>query len=108
MSEAELQKNVLRRCRDAGCSVVRINSGSNVRDGRYISNYIFYPPSGKPLRSGLPDLLVLFGSSHWFVELKTESGFLSPKQVEIDRYLENSFVVRDIEDVIVILNFLGV
>ena len=97
MSEvSDVQKPIIDRLKEAGCIVLRLNSGGRV--GRV-----------QLLPKGTPDLLALVpGGLALWIEVKTEDGELSDKQrefhSELRRYGQIVEVVRSVSEAMEALN----
>lgn len=69
MTEAAIQRDIVKFLRSVGCAVYVTSQGYR-KD-----------PGGTRMTPGLPDLLVIEGPQSWtWAEVKTEKGKLSPAQ----------------------------
>ena len=95
MTESEIQKEVVKYLKDRNCLVFRMNSG-------YIRKNVKLSPPGTP------DLLVITRSGKviW-LEIKTETGKLNPKQksmiYELATRKQHVYIIRDKDELKYIL-----
>ena len=68
MTEADIQRGIVKFLKRHACAVYSTSQG-------------YRPRGGTRVTAGLPDLLVIHGPGAWtFVEVKTQTGKMSPDQ----------------------------
>ncbi|MBC6360557.1 VRR-NUC domain-containing protein [Lactobacillus apis] len=102
MSEHEIQKQIMRELSMHHCTVFRANVGKvQMQNGRWFD-------TGLPV--GFPDLVGYRWSDNkiFFVEVKTKTGRLSPKQIIFHQHLMETNVIhgvaRSVKDALMIVD----
>lgn len=99
-SEAEIQKVIVQYLMLSKWLVVRINSGAQAVDGRFLRTYTI---ENNGRSSGMPDVIAVKDGRWLLLEVKTSKGRLSESQQDFHQlastYGVHVHVVRSVDDV---------
>jgi len=97
MSEHEIQNAIMEWLHQHGIYAVRVNSGRAIVKGKGR----MYAIAGAP--AGTPDIIACVSGVFVGIEVKTETGKMSPEQHEAARNIESAggrcYTVRSLDDV---------
>jgi hypothetical protein len=99
-SEAEIQRSIVQYLILKNWLVIRINSGAQAVDGRFLRTYTI---ENNGRSSGMPDVIAVKDGRWLLLEVKTSTGRLSESQRDFHKmaetYAVKVHVVRSIDDV---------
>ena len=98
--EHQIQEQIAKLLLQTGHLVIRQNSGASYENGRYTA---FYRILNNGSSSGIADIMAISNGHIFFVEVKTKTGRLSPKQhkfAQLCKAFKTDYIIaRDVETV---------